>query len=151
MKRSLFKRKIREIPELNTSSLPDLIFTVLFFFMIVTNMRQDNVKVRFREPAGTQLEKLENKSIGTTIYVGPTNGSQEPSIQINDKIVDLSEVGRYISAERAQMGENERENMVVTLKIDKATPMALVEEIKKALKESNALKITYIGTKKKEQ
>ena len=30
----------RGMPELNTSSLPDLIFTMLFFFMIVTTMRE---------------------------------------------------------------------------------------------------------------
>ena len=154
MIRNLFKRKAREIPELNTSSLPDLIFTVLFFFMIVTNMREDNVKVRFREPAGTQLEKLENKSLGTTVYIGPSNApskdSQATCIQINDKIVGIDEVSRYISAEMAQMGETERENMVVTLKIDKATPMSIVEQVKAALKEANALKISYTGTKKKQ-
>ena len=34
----------REMPALNTSSLPDLIFTLLFFFMIVTTMREVTLK-----------------------------------------------------------------------------------------------------------
>lgn len=54
----------RGMPELNTSSLPDLIFTMLFFFMIVTTMREVTLKVQFQVPQGTELEKLENiKSI----------------------------------------------------------------------------------------
>ena len=43
---SLFNKKKRDIPNLNTAALPDLIFTVLFFFMIVTQLRDTEVKVR---------------------------------------------------------------------------------------------------------
>ena len=58
-----FKRKqSREMPEMNTSSLPDLIFTILFFFMMVTTMREVTLKVKFTVPQGTELEKLEKKS-----------------------------------------------------------------------------------------
>ena len=60
----------REMPALNTSSLPDLIFTLLFFFMIVTTMREVTLKVQFTLPQGTELEKLEKKSLVTFIYVG---------------------------------------------------------------------------------
>ena len=42
----------REMPALNTSSLPDLIFTLLFFFMIVTTMREVTLKVQFTLPQG---------------------------------------------------------------------------------------------------
>ena len=58
------------MPELNTSSLPDLIFTILFFFMIVTTMREVTLKVKFTVPTGTELEKLEKKSAVSFIYVG---------------------------------------------------------------------------------
>ena len=63
----------REMPELNTSSLPDLIFTILFFFMIVTTMREVTLKVKFTVPTGTELEKLEKKSAVSFIYVGPVS------------------------------------------------------------------------------
>ena len=53
------KKQGREMPEMNTSSLPDLIFTILFFFMIVTTMREVTLKVKFTVPSGTELEKLE--------------------------------------------------------------------------------------------
>ncbi len=60
----------RGMPELNTSSLPDLIFTMLFFFMIVTTMREVTLKVQFQVPQGTELEKLEKKSLVSFIYIG---------------------------------------------------------------------------------
>jgi biopolymer transport protein ExbD len=60
----------RGMPELNTSSLPDLIFTMLFFFMIVTTMREVTLKVQFKVPQATELEKLEKKSLVSFIYIG---------------------------------------------------------------------------------
>ena len=90
------------MPELNTSSLPDLIFTMLFFFMIVTTMREVTMKVQFRAPQATELEKLEKKSLVTFIYVGqPTLELQakmghETRIQLNDRFADVSEVQDYI-------------------------------------------------------
>ena len=35
----------REMPELNTASLPDLVFAFLFFIMMVTSMREVTLKV----------------------------------------------------------------------------------------------------------
>ena len=61
----------REMPELNTSSLPDLVFAFLFFIMMVTTMREVTLKVQFRAPQATELQKLEKKSLVTFIYVGP--------------------------------------------------------------------------------
>jgi len=156
MKRTI-RRNHKEIPELNTSSLPDLIFTVLFFFMIVTNMRHETMKVEFRQPKGTKLEKLENKSLVTTIYVGrPTAQYAEQMgnatrIQINDKFVSPDEIQRYMSAERMKLSDDDRENMVVSLKIDKQTEMGIVTDIKQALKKAYTLKITYVGENETKQ
>ncbi len=40
---SMFRTKHHHVPSLNVASMPDLIFTVLFFFMIVTHMRSVEV------------------------------------------------------------------------------------------------------------
>ena len=55
---SMFKKKQHDVPQLNTASLPDLIFSVLFFFMIVTHMRTDNSKVRYSLPKGIVVGEL---------------------------------------------------------------------------------------------
>jgi len=137
------------MPELNTSSLPDLIFTMLFFFMIVTTMREVTMKVKVTTPTATELEKLEKKSLVTFIYIGkPTDELQakmgaETRIQLNDRFADVSEVQDYIYQERENMKEEDQPFMQVSLKVDKDTKMGIVTDVKQALRQSYALNINY--------
>lgn len=137
------------MPQLNTSSLPDLIFTMLFFFMIVTTMREVTLKVEFRAPVATELEKLEKKSLVTFIYVGkPMPDLQkvmgtESRIQLNDQFAEVAEIQDYIFQERASMSEADAAQMTVSLKIDRETQMGIVTDIKQALRQAYALKINY--------
>ncbi len=139
----------RGMPELNTSSLPDLIFTLLFFFMIVTTMREVSLKVQFRSPHATELEKLEKKSLVSFIYVGKPipefqkKMGSETRIQLNDKFSEVSEVQDYITQERLNMKEEDQPFMTVSLKIDRDTKMGIVTEVKQALRKAYALKISY--------
>ena len=139
----------RGMPELNTSSLPDLIFTMLFFFMIVTTMREVTLKVQFKVPAATELEKLEQKSLVSFIYIGKpmkefqkTMGTTD-RIQLNDKFAEVSEVQDYITQERLNMKEEDQPQMTVSLKVDQDTKMGIVTDIKEALRKAYALKINY--------
>ena len=137
------------MPELNTSSLPDLIFTMLFFFMIVTTMREVTLKVQFQTPAATELEKLEKKSLVTFIYISkPTQELQakmgaETRIQLNDRFADVSEVQDYIYQERELMNESDQPFMQVSIKADKDTKMGIITDVKQALRQSYALNISY--------
>ncbi|KAA6350208.1 hypothetical protein EZS27_002402 [termite gut metagenome] len=139
----------REMPTLNTSSLPDLIFTLLFFFMIVTTLREVTLKVEFKVPQGTELEKLEKKSLVTFIYVGkPTQEfrkkmGSESRIQLNDSYAEVAEIQDYIIQERSSMREEDQPFMTVSLKIDQETKMGVVTDIKQALRQAYALKINY--------
>ncbi|MDR1524206.1 MAG: biopolymer transporter ExbD [Tannerella sp.] len=139
----------REMPELNTSSLPDLVFAILFFFMMVTSMREVTLKVQFRSPQATELQKLEKKSLVTFIYVGkPTPDlvakmGNEPRIQLNDQIAEISEVGAYIGQEKASMKEEDQPFMTTSIKGDYETNMGLITDLKQALREAYALKISY--------
>ena len=129
----------REMPELNTSSLPDLVFAFLFFIMMVTSMREVTLMVQFRAPQATELQKLEKKSLVTFIYVGkPTQEYQakmgsEARLQLNDKFAEVSEIQDYIA----------QPFMTVSIKADKETKMGLITDVKQALREAYALKISY--------
>ncbi|NDV65621.1 biopolymer transporter ExbD [Bacteroides sp. 224] len=139
----------REMPALNTSSLPDLIFTLLFFFMIVTTMREVTLKVEFKVPQGTELEKLEKKSLVTFIYVGKPmeeyrgKMGSESRIQLNDQFAEVAEIQDFVAQERETMKEEERAYMTISLKIDQETKMGIVSDIKQALRQAYALKINY--------
>ena len=142
----------REMPELNTSSLPDLIFTLLFFFMITTTMRETELMIDFTAPKATELTKLEKKSLVTYLYVGvPKKEFQkkmgtESSIQMNGKFIEVAEVRDFVSQERANMKEEDQGLMQVSLKIDIETKMGIVSDIKQALRDAQALKINYSAT-----
>ena len=75
------------MPGLNTAALPDLIFTVLFFFMIVTHMRDVEPLVRYDVPLGTELQKVAHKASVVYIYVGRTaKDSDQFAIQLNNRL-----------------------------------------------------------------
>lgn len=146
---SMFERKRRGMPGLNTASLPDLIFTVLFFFMIVTHMREVPVKVQYKVPQGSEVEKLTKKSTVSYIYIGkPAPGLQRTEgtgtrIQLNDKFATVDEVGDYIAAERERMAPGDVKKMTVSIRADENTHMGIITDVKQALRQSRATKINY--------
>ena len=145
---SMFKRKDHSVPGLNTASLPDLIFTVLFFFMIVTHMKENQMKVKYQVPQGTKLERLAKKSTVSHIYIGkPYKGGGDNAVQVNDKIVDAADVEDFIAAERKRMAPDDAKNMTVSIKADKKADMGVVTDVKQSLRRANALKILYSGKK----
>jgi biopolymer transport protein ExbD len=143
-----------EIPGLNTASLPDLIFSILFFFMIVTSMREIKLKVKFREPSGTELVKLEHKSTVSYIYIGQPSDDMRPTmgsgtrIQLNDKYADPSEIVDYINSERDRMPIEDVHNMTVSIKADKNTDMETMSNVKFMLRRAHAFKINYSAVNK---
>lgn len=137
---SIFRRSSHNMPGLNLASMPDLIFTVLFFFMIVTHMRHDDVKVRYQVPAGTEVRKLQQKSAVINIYIG------EGKIQVNNQLTDVEHLPQLIEAERKKLSEDNAERLTVSLKADKHTPMGIIADVKEALQRSFALRINYSGT-----
>lgn len=143
---SLFRRHRRHVPTLNTAALPDLIFTVLFFFMIVTQMRQVDMKVEVETPQGVQLDKLTHRSTISHVYIGrPADGSEAAALQLNDKIATPKDIGRFVREERRRMSPADRERMIVSIKADKGVKMGIITDVKKELRRHGALKINYSG------
>lgn len=146
------KGEKRGMPALNTSSLPDLIFTILFFFMIVTTMREVTLQVKLTVPQGTELEKLEKKSAVSYIYVGPPTDAlraqmgSSTRIQLNDRYAEPREVMDFVAQERQGMA-NQAEQ-VISIKADSKTQMGIITDIKEVLRKSWALRINYSATRR---
>ena len=154
---SRFRQKEKhEVPGLNLAAMPDLIFTVLFFFMIVTHMRDMKPMVRFTIPQGTEVEKARQAGI-VYLFIGkPVNGQGdvvggESRIQVNDRFVTLDELGAAIEQERSQMSEENRQQMVVSIRADRATEMGLINDVKQELRKVGALHINYSATGKQKK
>lgn len=147
----------KELPPISTASLPDIVFMLLFFFMVSTTMREVTYKVRMHLPTATELDKLEKKSLVSYIYIGEPlpmyqkTFGKAPRIQLNDQFADVSEVQNFVIAEREAKEEVERPMMVTSLKIDENTKMGIVNDVKQELRKSAALNINYSSRKKAEK
>ncbi len=145
------------MPALNVASLPDLIFTVLFFFMIVTHMRDVDPKVQYTVPQGTELAKEVNKSGLVYIFIGKPVDTQgrviadEPRIQMGDRYVTVDEIGAEIEKERNRMSEDDRQRLTVSIRADRDTEMGLINDVKQALRKAGALNINYSATKEEKR
>ena len=144
------KGEKRGMTQLNTSSLPDLVFSILFFFMCITHMREDNPLVYVNTPRADQVVKLENKSLVTTVLVGRPKDKKygvESRIQFNDDFLELENVVPKMTQARQSMKEADQPKMQVSLKIDKETKMGIVTELKTQLRKAQTLKISYSAKK----
>jgi len=146
---TFFRRRKRHIPPLNTTSLPDLIFTVLFFFILVTRMREVTLKVRYKVPEGTELTKMARRSAVIHIYIGTPAGVKGNSaekgtrIQINNRYVDLDGITDCIAEEQKRMTPEDRENMTAAIKADRSTSMEVITGVKRALRRAGVTRICY--------
>lgn len=147
---SKFKKKgDGEMPAISTASLPDIVFMLLFFFMVATVMRDNEVFVEQSLPTATQTEKLEKKDRIIYIYAGKpseryaqTYGTNA-ALQLGDKISPVSDVQRYILEERTKVNEELIPYLQTSLKVDKNTNVGLISDVKQELREVNALKVNY--------
>ena len=165
-------RRLREVPMLNTASLPDLIFTVLFFFMIVTHMRTTTSKVKYAFPQGTELKRLAKKSAVTYIYIGrampettretstvvspntssavlPNTSSASSmdvsayKVQLNNRVGTIGEVASFVANEKKRMNPDDQVKMTVSIKADRSTPMYVINAVKRAVRAGGATRINY--------
>ena len=142
------KKKDGGLPPVNTASLPDIVFMLLFFFMVATVMREDTLKIQNQLPLADQVEKLDKKYPVEYIYMGKPSANYKKfgnvaRIQLNDKFSDVSEVGRFIEAARLSYREELIPYLTVSLKVDKDANMGIVGDVKQELRKVNALKINY--------
>jgi biopolymer transport protein ExbD len=136
-------------PAISTASLPDIVFMLLFFFMVTTVMREVTLLVENKKPYATEVKKLEKKNLVTYVYVGKpkeklraTLGS-EPRIQLNDSFARLAEIKPFIIEERTAINEAERALMTVSIKADQNVKMGLISDVKQELRKAEALKLNY--------
>ncbi|GHT43259.1 biopolymer transporter ExbD [Bacteroidia bacterium] len=151
---SRFRRNKKQMSfEINTASLPDLVFTVLFFFMITSHFQTMPNRVKIDLPTATELQKLQERSLIIHIMAGQELAGQSRNagasrIQLNNEIIALEQLPDKLRTLKATVPEPDRPQLMSILKIDKSTPMGIVTDIKKHLREAGVLTIHYSATKK---
>lgn len=133
-------------PAISTASLPDIIFMLLFFFMVTTVMREVDLKVKISLPEASETQKLEDKALVDYLYIGPPTSKElgtEPLLQLNDQFARLDEIGPWVKANNERRQEAEVPKITRSLKVDKDTNMKIVTDVKQELRKASALKINY--------
>lgn len=148
----LYRGRNHEIPTLNTASLPDLIFSILFFFMLVVHMRKATVHVKYQVPMATELSRMYNNSSIQHIYIGrPINKlgkveSNKMFVQLNDNITTIPEIKKYLIQLSAVLPPEQRKQLSVSIKADRHADMGMIMDLKQALREANVLNINFTAT-----
>ncbi|MDX5477795.1 ExbD/TolR family protein [Fontibacter flavus] len=142
-----FKKKTKTSENIPTSALPDIIFMLLFFFMVTTVLRESDILVEQKIPQATQLQKLEKKTLISYLYVGkPKNTSlygTEPRVQANDVLINTKDIILWVNQEKDKLSEAERDQITISMKGDRDVKMGPISDIQFELREADARKLLY--------
>jgi len=126
------ERKNKNKSEISTSSLPDIIFMLLIFFMVTTVMREfEGLEVVL--PRAKTIEKLESKR--HTSYIWST---KDGLVSVDDKLVNMNDLG-----EAMYLKITKDPKLTVSLKADENSLMETLTDIHTQLKKAQALKLNY--------
>jgi len=150
------KKRGKAKPAISTASLPDIIFMLLFFFMVVTVMRDSTLKVAVSTPSATELTKLEKKSLVNYLFIGvPTPDYQElagtkPRLQLGDKFATFDDIPLFLEAHRTRVDERQKGLITSSLKVDREVTMGIITDVKTSLRKAGQFKVNYSAKKKAE-
>lgn len=151
---SKFKKKTNVKQDIPTSSMPDVVFMLLFFFMVTTELRKTAVDVMQRIPQATQLRKLQRKSLVTNLYIGEPKKTEqygeEPKIQADDVFIEPADIILWVNKAKDNLPENEREQLTIAMKVDSEAKRGIIADVETELRKANARKILYSTLQKSE-
>lgn len=140
------------MPGISTASLPDIVFMLLFFFMVATVVKENDPKVRFEIPETRYTKLIEDRSKIGFIYVGePVDESlgQGTKFELNGQLLSSSNALKtQIREKYGRLTDEEKSEFWFSLKIDEGTKMYDVKKVKSALQDEGALKIIYASQQK---
>ncbi|MEQ8425647.1 MAG: biopolymer transporter ExbD [Cyclobacteriaceae bacterium] len=152
---SKFRKKTKVKQDIPTSSMPDVVFMLLFFFMVTTELRKTAVDVMQRIPQATQLRKLQRKSLVTNLYIGEPKKSEqfgeEPKIQAEDVFIEANDIILWVNQQKDKLPENEREQLTVAMKVDSEAKRGIIADVETQLRKANARKILYSTLQKSDK
>jgi|TARA_B100001146_G_scaffold65570_1_gene58164 biopolymer transport protein ExbD len=127
-----FKRKSNMESKISTSSMPDIIFMLLIFFMVTTVLREYS-GLPIELPKAERIEKLESKRHTAHIWV-----SKDGLISIEDKLFKSDAVRHVMYEKRASNPQ-----LTVSLKADLSARMEVISSIHNELRKADALRLNY--------
>jgi biopolymer transport protein ExbD len=126
-----FKRATKAGAYIPTSSMGDIAFLLLIFFIVTVVFTEESGLVVSLPRAEAGEEGL--RDMISNIYI-----NQKGMISIDDMIVRAEQVAGVMAAKVA-----ENPFMIVAFKTDKETPYGVVSDVMEGLKEANAVRVFF--------
>lgn len=150
--RQLRKKRTAQT-SINTASLPDIVFMLLFFFMSVTVLRVQMTELELQLPTAVESTKIKRNALISYIYIAPKLDHQENEkdfiVQLNNDIIEIQELSKAIKALQAEVEEEKRSQFRCLIKADENIKMSAIDQVKSALREAEQYKISYASLKRK--
>lgn len=142
------KKQANTKQEIPTSAMPDVVFMLLFFFMVTTVLREVTLRVKINLAEAGNIEKIEEKRLVSYVYIGPevlsNNQLGEDKVQIDDALItDIPSIRRLMYDKLL-----EEPRMIVSLRVDKDSQFGLLTDVQEELKQASAFRVNY-STKNK--
>jgi len=131
----MFQKKAKPKPGISTASLPDIIFMLLFFFMVTTVIKKTQ-GIPLVTPAAYQTKKIESKRHLAYVWA-----DEKGTITVDDMLVQPTNLSQISKIIRGRLDEDNR--LIVSLKIDKRAKMGLVTDIQEQLRDAYAIRVNY--------
>ena len=135
---------------ISTAALPDIIFMLLFFFMVTTVLRKSDENLKYKIPTAEQLKQIEQKSLITQISIGiPKEAGKygsEPRIEADGRLITVDDIVPFIMKEKDELPTYSRDQIIILLKADEEVPMGIVSDVKQELRKANARRIIFAAS-----
>lgn len=146
----MLKKRKKDMPAVSTASLPDIIFMLLFFFMVVTVLKSHTVRVDFELPEGVDLQKIDNKSLENHLYIG-SQEDETITIQLNDAFINIDQIRDAAIKIKNSYDLGEKNDASISFKVDKDIKMGIISKVKLELRKADFRKITYVSVREDQE
>lgn len=153
----------KSAPGVNTSSLPDIVFMLLFFFMVATTSKESDPSVKVVQPEGVRTEDMtpyKQRSEIDFLYLGkPRNAARAEQFKMGyalflDNVAQPAPGELYNTNAVASWKKDKFESkpssmkapieeVITCIKADEGAPTGLIFDIRKELQNIDALKVAY--------
>lgn len=140
------KNKRTSSAEISTASMPDIVFLLLFFFMVSATIKPKDDQLKINQPQAHALTKVKKKHLIKELHVGfPKNDAFGHSARIStgSSFIAVEQIGQWVQEQKTEMGEALQDQMIVLIKAHKDVDMGLIGDIQQELRKHNARKVLF--------
>ncbi|MFC1726787.1 ExbD/TolR family protein [candidate division KSB1 bacterium] len=131
------EKKIKAHKEVNLASMPDIVFLLLFFFMVSAVFKKvQGIPVVL--PTAEKIQKIESRRHISYLFI-----SIKEDVIVDDMVVNLQTIPDLMYAKVV-----ENPQLLTLMKIDKNVKMSIVHDVQSELRKGQCLRINYAANYK---